>query len=383
MKTRLLLIAFLGMIHFSGNAITHKPSVKEQLLDNMSIQSTDSLPDRHVIVVTLDGFRWQELFGGARWNLVGCKKYVSDVHALKSAYWCFSKSKRREKLMPFMWNTIASQGQIYGNRRRYNKMFVTNNYRFSYPGYSEIFCGFADSRINSNSYGDNPNKNIFDFLAAQPSFINKIAAFATWSAFTHIINNNRNGVPVYGEITSGVDTAGYCNGLTYNSFATTIPASNGYITDDTLTYHFAKEYITQNHPRFAFIGFDETDHFGHAGRYDAYLHTANLEDAFLQDLWNTLQSDTAYAGKTTLIVTCDHGRGKWPKKRWQSHGVSYPHANETWMAVIGPDTPADGEKHGGSKHYTNQIAQTIAGLFGLKYTNTPTPGNAIDAVLGK
>ena len=308
---------------------------------------------------------------------------MKDPKALKAAYWSKSKQQRREMLMPFMWSTIGTEGQIYGNRKAHSRMFVTNPYRFSYPGYSEIFCGFADKRINSNSYPDNPNKNIFDFMVWQPGFANNIAAISTWDAFTHIINTNRNGVPVFTDLVSSADTAATNGNFTFQQWTTTIPASNGYTTDDTLTYHFAKEYISKFHPRFAFIGMDETDHFGHAKRYDAYLHTANLEDAFLADLWQMLQQDTVYANNTTLIITCDHGRGKIPRYRWQSHGVKYPHAKETWMAVIGPHTPARGEVHGGGKLYHNQIAATIAALFGYTYTSSPSPGAPINAVLGK
>src|SRR5579864_6189742 len=101
----------------------------------------DSIPDRKVILITLDGFRWQELFGGAQKNLVGYKRFVADVDRLKAEFWSHSKYERREKLMPFMWGTVASQGQLYGNRRLHSRMFVSNKYRFSYPGYSEIFCG--------------------------------------------------------------------------------------------------------------------------------------------------------------------------------------------------------------------------------------------------
>ena len=344
--------------------------------------ATDSSHAGNVIIVTLDGFRWQELFGGAQKNLVGYRKFVKDPAALKAAFWSKSKQTRRRLLMPFMWSTIAGEGQIYGNRKAGSKMFVTNPYRFSYPGYSEIFCGFADKKINSNSYPDNPNKNIFDFMLAQPGFANNMVAVTTWNAFTHILNSNRNGLPVYSDLISNGDTAAATANFTFNQWTTTVPASNGFITDDTLTYHFAKEYISKYHPRLAYISFDETDHFGHAKRYDAYLHTANLEDAYLADLWQMIQQDTFYANNTTLIVTCDHGRGKIPKYRWQSHGVKYPYANETWMAVMGPKTPVRGEVHGG-KLYHNQIAATIAAIFGYVYTSNSSPGQPVNAVTAK
>ncbi len=52
------------------------------------------------------------------------------------------------------------------------------------------------------------------------------------------------------------------------------------------------------------------------------------------------------------------------------------------MAVIGPKTPAKGMIHGG-KVYHNQIAATIAAIFGYTYTNTTGPGKPINAETGK
>ena len=48
--------------------------------------------------------------------------------------------------MPFFWGTIAKKGQVFGNPARKAAARVTNGLKFSYPGYSEMFCGFADPR---------------------------------------------------------------------------------------------------------------------------------------------------------------------------------------------------------------------------------------------
>lgn len=349
------------------------------LLSLFCINSFAQNKTENIILVTLDGYRWQELFGGAdkKWMT---KKFVGNVDELKKQYWAETPEERRQKLMPFLWSTVRTKGTLIGNRTQGSKMAVTNGYKFSYPGYSEIFCGYGDKRVNSNDYPDNPNNNIFDFVSKQPGFEGKVAAFATWDAFPRIINNNRNHVPVFVNFKKENNVV-TCNAVSYDGWQTTCPPLCPYAQTDSMTYHFAKEYLHRNHPRFAFIGFDETDHFGHEGQYDAYLNTANMEDRFLEDLWNFIQNDAQYKDKTTLIVTCDHGRGTLRPGMWRHHGKIIRHAHEIWMAAIGPDVPANGEVKGGKEYHQSQIAQTIARLIGANYTDNHPVDEAIDILM--
>jgi len=336
----------------------------------------------NVILVTWDGYRWQDLYGGAdkKWMT---EKFVKDVDGLKKQFDAPTPEARREKLMPFFWSMVAKQGTLIGNRWKKSKMDVTNGYKFSYPGYSEIFCGYGDHRVNSNDYPDNPNTNIFDFISAQKGFENKCAAFATWDAFPRIINTNRNKVPVFVNFKKENDVVSCAtvSSVGYGPWQTSCPPLNPWAETDSMTYHFAKEYLHRNHPRFAFIGFDETDHFAHEGKYDAYLNTANMEDRFMEDLWNFIQNDPQYKDKTTLIITCDHGRGNKRPGMWRHHGKLVKDAHQIWLAAIGPDIPANGEVKGGKKYYQKQIAQTIAHLFGSNYTDTHPVGDAIDILV--
>ena len=120
----------------------------------------------HVILVMTDGLRWQEVFRGADENLLTPKQYFNgrSVKELKEKYLAATAEERRERLMPFLWKTMVSQGQMYGDRDAHSDAFVTNGFNFSYPGYNEIFTGQPSVAINSNDYGIDPNKNIFDFL---------------------------------------------------------------------------------------------------------------------------------------------------------------------------------------------------------------------------
>ena len=91
----------------------------------------------NIIVITTDGFRWQEVFDGMDKDIANDKRYhQNDSAKIFEKYWAEDGESRRKKLLPFFWNTIAAKGQLYGNRLIGNKVNVSNSQWFSYPGYS-------------------------------------------------------------------------------------------------------------------------------------------------------------------------------------------------------------------------------------------------------
>ena len=67
--------------------------------------------------------------------------------------------------MPFLWNVLAKNGVLIGNRDSGSNMGVTNEYWFSYPGYNELLTGKTDPNIDSNKAIDNPNTTILEWLS--------------------------------------------------------------------------------------------------------------------------------------------------------------------------------------------------------------------------
>jgi hypothetical protein len=335
----------------------------------------------NVFIITTDGFRWQELFGGADSALLNKKEYVRDRQKLVRTFWSDTLENRRKKLMPFFWNTIAKQGQLYGNRWLGNKANVMNPYWFSYPGYNEILTGFADDSVKSNDKIWNTNVSVLEFLNQQKALKGKVAAYATWDCFPYIINSQRSGIPVNAGLEQ---VAGNINETekVLNEIQATYPslASNRH---DFVTYYLAKEYIKKNKPKTFFLSFDETDEFAHESKYDEYLFGANTVDKFLSDLWAYCQSTPQYKDKTTFIITTDHGRGDKNKTQWTSHGQKIADSYQIWMAVIGPDTPASGEMTSQDTIYQNQIAKTAAKLLGYDFTNGKEIGKVIESAFKK
>ena len=128
----------------------------------------------NIIIITTDGFRWQEIFKGMDSAIANNSKYnEGDSSEIFEKYWANDEIERRKKLMPFLWSIIESKGQIYGNRQFDNKVNNANPFKFSYPGYSEIMTGFADTTINSNSFPPNPHVTVLEFFNQQPKLKGK------------------------------------------------------------------------------------------------------------------------------------------------------------------------------------------------------------------
>ena len=145
-------------------------------------------PTQNVIIITIDGTRWQEVFTGADSTLLRNERFVKDTALMLQQYWHSDYLERRRRLMPFFWSVIQEHGQLLGNRNFDNDENVANLYKISYPGYSEIFTGYSDKLFIPNLDVNNPRTNILQWLNLQPDFLGKVAAFCSWRVFPFVLN---------------------------------------------------------------------------------------------------------------------------------------------------------------------------------------------------
>lgn len=323
----------------------------------------------NIIIITTDGLRWQEVFGGMDEVLARDPKFnQNDSTYIFNTYWDKNPIERRKKLMPFLWSNFAAQGQIYGNRNYENNVNNANKYWFSYPGYSEIMTGYADTLVNSNAYPPNPHVNVLEFLNKQSKIKGKVAAFGAWDAFDRILNEQRCGFPVI----SAFDKVGgnkptenqkLINAILEDSFR---PFHNNECLD-VYTHYEALEELKINKPRVLYIAYGETDEWAHEGSYRYYLDAAHQVDAWMKQLWELIQKDPQYKNKTAVVFTTDHGRGDAIKSQWTSHGSQIKGASEIWFAAMGPNIQAKGEIQEKGQIYQEQFAQTIAKILGYTF----------------
>ena len=258
--------------------------------------SAQTAPDtgRTVVLIVTDGFRWQELFGGAD-PALNNEEFggVEDTATVRRNYLVGDAEANRRALMPFMWGVIARDGQIYGNRRLGSTAVVTNGLKFSYPGYNEMLTGRPDPRIDRNDYGPNPNETVFGWLANQPGFTDRVAAFGTWDVFAPIFYREREKMLVRaGWELPFPGSSDPPRVLLDSLYATTTRIWAG-MPYDAFLQSVVMEYLRTERPRVLYLGFGETDEWAHSRRYDQYLATAHHVDGFIRDLWN---GDAGHAG---------------------------------------------------------------------------------------
>lgn len=333
----------------------------------------------NLIIFTLDGMRWQEIFGGVDSAIMNNPQYTHNRTEVEKFLWNNNAEERRKKLYPFMWNTVAAKGQLYGNRSKGSFADVSNPYFFSYPGYNEIFTGYPDTTVNSNDKIKNRNENVLEFINRQKGYEGKVAAFSTWDVIPYILNKWRSGMMV-NTFPDTLDLSNDASRLLNDIQELDAKKRGGEGRSDLATYMAAREYFKAKKPKVLYISFDETDEFAHEGKYNDYLGASHMEDAMMAELWNLVQSMPEYRDKTTLIITCDHGRGDINKNQWRDHGQKVKDANQIWFGVMGPDTKSLGENTPG-QIYQKQFAATIAALLGFKFNPSHPAGEPVLSVL--
>lgn len=354
----------------------------------------------HLVLVTADGIRWQEVFRGIDSRLVDDERYTPEPERLNREFSAETLELARKKLFPFLWNTVEKDGVLLGNRDNNSRMALANEWYFSYPGYNEILTGKADPAIASNDAKPNPNVTFLEWLHRKESFAGRVYAFGSWDVFPAIINEERSGIPVNAGFESSEGDGLSQREEWLNELQKQIPSPWYNVRLDAFTHQYALETLKHRQPKVLYVSYGETDDFAHDGAYHQYIQAANRFDQFVGELWQTIQSDPTYRNKTALIIATDHGRGEEPVEGWQHHGsvrafksyFSSPAmsqfkkgivgAEHTWLAAMGPGIEAQGEIQNEVTWYNDQIAATALVLLGYDPNDfDPDSGEALHMIL--
>lgn len=338
-------------------------SVALILIGANAASAQDRAVVENVILVTMDGLRFQELFGGADKRLIDKDDGgVEDVKITEAKYGDEDATARREKLMPFFWNVIAKGGQVFGSPEHNSKVLVENGRFFSYPGYNELLTGIADNSIWSNAKKPNKNVTVLEWFNQKPEFKGRVAAFCSWDVFPFIINERRSGVTVNAGWEPLETFENEAAKQSYNDLVNELPRTWKGVRYDTFTFRGAIESMKVDKPRLLYVALGETDDWAHTGRYDLYLDSAKGNDNFIRRLWEQAQSMNQYRNKTSLVIATDHGRGDG-REGWKDHNPKLVGSERIWIAVMGPNVQPLGVRSDVSATQ-GQVAATVAHLLG-------------------
>src|SRR5437867_4286974 len=229
---------------------------------------------QNLILITADGLRWQEVFTGIDPLLMREKEAgMKDAEALRQKLWAETPAERREKLMPFLWKTLVPRGVILGNLDKGSTVMVSNAYRVSYPGYSEILtCRAQDDKIRNNDPIRNPHETVLEFARRKWNLgRSRVALFASWDTL-RFIGESREGTVFlnagYHEA-RGTPRLEELSRVQFEALSAWDEVRHDYIT-----FEMALEYLKRFKPRVLYVSLGETDDWAHAKRYDRVLEMA-------------------------------------------------------------------------------------------------------------
>jgi len=108
---------------------------------------------------------------------------------------------------------------------------------------------------------------------------------------------------------------------------------------DELSVYIAKQLMRRLAPSLLWVTLHDID-IAHSGTFSLYLDGIKRSDRLCAELWQTIQKNPEYAGKTTMFILPDFGRDSdidSGGNGFQHHRTGDEASRTTWMMVLGPD----------------------------------------------
>lgn len=107
---------------------------------------------------------------------------------------------------------------------------------------------------------------------------------------------------------------------------------------DELSVYIARQLMRELAPSLLWITLHDID-VAHSGSYSLYIEGIRRSDRLCAEIWNAIQSNPEYAGKTTMFILPDFGRDSDTDSGgngFQHHRTGDPLSRTVWMLVLGP-----------------------------------------------
>jgi hypothetical protein len=304
-----------------------------------------------VVVVTLDGARFQEIFWG-----------VDAAQARESGTPMRVRENARE-LMPNLHRLMTEQGAALGAGRGPHISASGPDF-VSLPGYAEIFTGRRATGCLDNSCPGASFASIADQVAAHGVGA-KSAIITSWPDIARVGSRSMR-VAISTGRHAGVTRSSFERpGAVGDALRAAEPEKpwpgGGDFRRDRFTASLALAYLRAERPDFLFVGLGETDEFAHQGNYAGYLDALREADRFLGELAAELAARAQAGIQTALFVTADHGRAA----SFKEHGKPYPESARVWLVASGTAITARGFVRSPQHRHLADITPTLRTVLGL------------------
>ncbi|MEO5970256.1 MAG: alkaline phosphatase family protein [Bdellovibrionia bacterium] len=278
------------------------------LISSIGCSATADISKPNVILLMLDGVRWQEFFHG------------SDP--------LLDLGVNEPKIFKYIKSTIGNGSFISGDRKNGSEATISNTRLISLPAYQSIMAG-KTTACKFNSCGrisvETLQENILTKLNLQKT---EVATIASWDEILNAVEHQEGRTFVNAgvrEVREGVVDS--TTVLLNKKQKEDSPSWDG--RKDEYTFAHAINYLKNNKPRFLFISLNDSDEWAHKGNYPQYISTLKGYDDKIKNLFDTLNEMDDYGRSTTVIITTDHGRGNG--NSWGGHGTGTPESKYIWI----------------------------------------------------
>jgi hypothetical protein len=133
---------------------------------------------------------------------------------------------------------------------------------------------------------------------------------------------------------------------------------------DELTFFITREVMREFSPRLLLVNFWDMD-VAHWGSYSLYLQAITKTDRLCGMLWDEVQANPQYRGKTTVLILPELGRDGDVNTAngFLNHRSGDASCRNVWLLALGEGVPK-GETERAAQHV--DIAATAAELLGFK-----------------
>ncbi len=315
---------------------------------------------RHVVLVTIDGVMWQDVFGGR-----------------KDGQWAIAPTR-----MPITLSAIRDQGVALGGAPADDTtcgvVKTAGGANISLPGYQEIL-GVRETTCRTNKCVGTKIPTLLDDAAS--AGITPVASIGSWDVLTNAVTDHRHDVVLSlgtGTWTGPTPEQGsHLEALLKESEQTdTEPGDFGSYRPDSLTSAIALEYFSTAYPRLLHVGLGDTDEYGHKDDRPAYFRSLREADDFIGDIVDEANDRLI---PITVVITADHGRAK----NFRDHNARYPESRRSFLLAFGDGIAPKQETCLEHDVTLTDIGATVRALVGLPALEGPGVGHAIDEILSR
>ena len=324
--------------------------------DGSTASSSGLVRNGRVVLVTIDGARWQDVFEG------------SDPTLGSAA------SIAPKRLMPRTHALVARSGVAIGASAEGCGIARTAGAaNMSLPGYQEIFTG------RTSPCRDNRCAQVTETVLdeAVKDNVGGVASIGSWEVLAKAVSGGGWGV----FVSSG---RRWPDQAPSDRLATLVAAGqgadpypgSGEYRPDHQTAQIALEYMRVARPALFHVGLGDTDEYGHRGDYPRYLAALRYADDVIGRLADMLDAMGAEGRNTTVIVTPDHGRNA----DFRDHGNVHPESARTFILAFGGGMVARGQGCPVRDVTLADIAPTVRVLMGLPRDEAKEAGRPIELI---